>query len=1432
MIYGNPFHQFLEKSFFLKSMFLRLSKGEASISFKGELSEIKIAHQHKNTSTEQFYNKTILQSSSPFWVGLKLSTIFLIGTFFTPLFAQDDCDDILIVESREICPGNNYLLDVVLPIWDQYDIDQSGTFAPIAGVGTSIILEEDAMSDLLPIGFNFQFYDNVYSEFYISANGFITFTELHQQYAAGCCAGQIVPDPSVPNNLIAFAWEDLDPSILTGGGTIEYFTTGTSPNQILIVNFIDVEHYDDMFPATPDNSYLVTAQVQLHETSNRIEIHTTNMNGADLPGGDGGPHTMGIENANGTSGIAVPDRNQAAWDAVNDYVAFVPNGFGTCSQDVVWTNDQDATQLIGKTQTVNPLVTTEYTATMDCGFTCTKSVTIVVDATPPTAICQNATVQLDVPGVADIDFETALDFDGQDDYVLVPDNAGLQWMGEITVETWVKPAGLTGNHNVIATKLANGAEGFLLNVQSSDGHLRWLVGSSVNGVHGEVISTDPLPLNTWTHIAAVYDGSEIRLYLNGILDQQVAYAGGMDTFNGEDLMLGTCSQLPHLAHKFYGAIDELRIWDFAREEADIVRQMRQELPNEPEQPIAYWSFDDGTGSTVLTDDTGNGNEGALTNMDENTDWIPSVNVLNNGSFDVCGIVDITAIPDVFGEPETGDNVVVMVVTDVRGNTSSCSATVTVIDLVNPMAFCQNASTALDNEGNAAIEASDIDNGSTDFYGVTLIATPNTFTCNELGDNEVTLMVIDIRDNTTTCTANVAVLDLIVPTPKCQDLTVQLDADGGATIMPNEIDNGSSDNCAITLSVSPNTFGCSNVSGNVSTLSVEDEAGNIATCTSNIEVEDNVPPTPRCQGVVVELDENGETSIVPSDVDNDSSDACGIANLVVFPNTFECANLGDNSVELTVTDVNGNTASCGAIVTVEDNILPSLTCSADIRECTLDNFTFYDLPIAEDNCEVVNTYNIPPSGSQFGIGETVVTGYAVDVAGNTGTCTFLVSYLPLFVELEVSDYNGYGVSCANGADGFLTATPDGGFEPYTYQWSDGQTTQTATDLEQGFYSVIVTDGNSCTAFGSAFITGTPTLNCPILTKDITCFGAGDGEVSVAPSGGVGNYTVAWSGDNNVNSSAYQLQDLQAGNYTVMVTDANNCECTQTVTVHEPDELVLNTTNATIEVGSGGVTPFNYTTYTLDICGGAPPYELDWATEGYVRYAAAPSTNGCLTMNVLFTGEASWSVTVNDANGCANETTVISDDATGVPEIVETIVTAAEDCIEGDGAIDLVVEGGVPPYSFAWTGPDSWTAPQPGFGSSSVIGLPSGWYEVVVTDTGNPPNETHGWAWVACGSRGKNSLAKDGQNGILSVYPNPAIEQATVAFSLLENSQVKVKLLDITGRQVATIFEGVAEKGRLYQVPYAVAGLAEGIYMVLVESKNTSTVLFQQLVLISN
>ncbi|MEE4197601.1 MAG: hypothetical protein V2I54_08155, partial [Bacteroidales bacterium] len=113
-----------------------------------------------------------------------------------------------------------------------------------------------------------------------------------------------------------------------------------------------------------------------------------------------------------------------------------------------------------------------------------------------------------------------------------------------------------------------------------------------------------------------------------------------------------------------------------------------------------------------------------------------------------------------------------------------------------------------------------------------------------------------------------------------------------------------------------------------TYTVTDNNGCTGSDDVTLTVEDVTAPTAICKDITVALDGSGSVSITGADVDDGSTDNCTAAanlTLTVAPNSFDCSDLGDNPVILTVTDAEGNTSTCTATVTVEDNIAPSLTC---------------------------------------------------------------------------------------------------------------------------------------------------------------------------------------------------------------------------------------------------------------------------------------------------------------------------------------------------------------------------------------------------------------------------------------------------------------------------------------------------------------------------
>ncbi|WP_143744249.1 gliding motility-associated C-terminal domain-containing protein [Polaribacter tangerinus] len=298
----------------------------------------------------------------------------------------------------------------------------------------------------------------------------------------------------------------------------------------------------------------------------------------------------------------------------------------------------------------------------------------------------------------------------------------------------------------------------------------------------------------------------------------------------------------------------------------------------------------------------------------------SADQIDNGSSDNCKIVSRTVTPNSFTRSEIGANTVTLTVTDGYGNVSTQTATVTIKETLPPLVKTKDITVQLNISGNITIQPSDVDNGSSDLYGISDISvTPSSFNCSNVGNNTVVLSVTSISGITATKTAIVKVEDKMAPIIATKDIVVQLDINGNATIQASDVNNNSSDNCTIaTTVVSPNSFTSTDVGVNTVILTVTDSQGNKATKTAMVTVEDKLKPLVVTKNINVELDADGKAVIKASDIDNGSSDNSAIQSITVSPSSFDCSNIGVNTVTLTVTDVHGNVATKTAIVEVTSN----------------------------------------------------------------------------------------------------------------------------------------------------------------------------------------------------------------------------------------------------------------------------------------------------------------------------------------------------------------------------------------------------------------------------------------------------------------------------------------------------------------------------------
>ncbi len=210
-----------------------------------------------------------------------------------------------------------------------------------------------------------------------------------------------------------------------------------------------------------------------------------------------------------------------------------------------------------------------------------------------------------------------MDFDGSNDYVACGNGASLKRNGlnAVTVEAWVKPTG--GIWGAVASKFVHTAtaEGYSLEI-FSDNRVAFLMGNNWSDWNA-TSSSIPIPAGVWSHIAATYDGATMRVYINGVFTGSTSFANGI-TDSGTDFLIGCRSGTTF----FPGQIDEVRVWNTARTETELRENMMHTLVGNEAGLSAYYRLDNLDGVNIY-DLSANANNGTLTNMDANTDWVTS-----------------------------------------------------------------------------------------------------------------------------------------------------------------------------------------------------------------------------------------------------------------------------------------------------------------------------------------------------------------------------------------------------------------------------------------------------------------------------------------------------------------------------------------------------------------------------------------------------------------------------------------------------------------------------------------------------------------------------------------------------------------------------------------------------------------------------------------
>jgi gliding motility-associated-like protein len=404
-------------------------------------------------------------------------------------------------------------------------------------------------------------------------------------------------------------------------------------------------------------------------------------------------------------------------------------------------------------------------------------------------------------------------------------------------------------------------------------------------------------------------------------------------------------------------------------------------------------------------------------------------------------------------------------------------------------------------------------------------------------------------------------------------------------------------------------------------------------------------------------------------------------------TSTLSNVSANSYQAQIIDANGCQLLTGGIVTQ-----PAYPLQANIQAANVSCFSgvsngAINATVSGGTSPYTYSWNNGASTEDL---TNIGTGNYVFTVTDANNCTASNSAAITAPSDLVQSASIINVPCVGGTSGAINVTTTGGVSPYSYSWSNGQSTEDIQGLSAGSYTLTITDTNNCTDIQTHVVTEPNTsISLSSNVTNVACYGGTTGLIDITTTGGTPGYTFQWSATNGIviPQTTEDISNLSAGNYTLSATDANGCSNSLNVTISQPAQALQSSPQLS------HVTCFNGTNGTIQplITGGTAPYTYAWSN--------------ATSANVLLNAAAGpYTLNLTDANNCS----ATFNYTLSQPNVALTIALSGINVLcfgDASGAANAVISGGTSPYTLAWSS---------GSTNASIQNILAGAYNITVTD----------------------------------------------------------------------------------------------------------------------